>query len=371
MAFCLLKVEQSCNAAPTSGKIETMNSPQPLSYPQEQLPEPGVAVELAPGVRWLRMPLPFALNHINLWLIEDGVDASGSALWTAVDTGVCVDIIKDNWRLLLKEYPLRRQIVTHCHPDHLGLAAWLEKETGAPLWMTLGEYLTAHMLCEQIDGYSIARMLELFKAHGLDEPRLEALGQRGNAYRNGVPEIPSTYRRLFVGQDIAIGRRNWRVMVGFGHSPEHAALYCEEAHLLISGDMLLPRISTNISVMAANPDSNPLGLFLGSIARFKTLPEDTLVLPSHGLPFRGIHARVAQLEDHHKERCAALLAACTTPKTACELIPVLFSREISDAHQAMFAMGEAMAHLNYLEQAGSLRRLQDRGTTRFVIEGNT
>ena len=344
-----------------------MNSPVQLHYPQEQLPEAGDSLELAPGVRWVRMPLPFALDHINLWLLEDGVGDNGSALWTAVDTGVAIDAIKDNWRRLLPAFPLRRQIVTHCHPDHLGLAAWLEKETGAPLWMTLGEYLTGHMISEQIDGYGIPRMLELFKAHGLDRLRLGELALRGNAFKKIVPEIPATYRRLFEGQDVAIGQRTWRVMVGFGHSPEHAALYCDESHLLISGDMLLPRISTNISVMAANPDSNPLGLFLESIARFKTLPADTLVLPSHGLPFRGIHARVAQLEAHHRDRCAQLLLACTTPKTACELIPVLFSREISDAHQAMFAMGEAMAHLNYLEQAGSLTRVVDQGITRFVI----
>lgn len=344
-----------------------MNSPSPLSYPQEQLPEAGASLELAPGVRWVRMPLPFALDHINLWLLEDGVGETGTALWTAVDTGVANDVIKDNWRRLLPVYPLRRQIVTHCHPDHLGLAAWLENETGAPLWMTLGEYLTAHMICAQIDGYGVTRMLELFKAHGLDQHRLDELALRGNAFKTNVPEIPKTYRRLFEGQDVAIGRRTWRVMVGFGHSPEHAALYCDESRLLISGDMLLPRISTNISVMAANPDSDPLGLFLESIARFKTLPADTLVLPSHGLPFRGLHARIAQLEAHHRDRCAQLIAACNTPKTACELIPVLFSREITDAHQAMFAMGEAMAHLNYLEQAGTLSRVVDHGITRFVI----
>ena len=348
-----------------------MNSPLPLYYPQEQLPEPGASLELAPGVRWVRMPLPFALDHINLWLLEDGLDENGTVLWTAVDTGVANDVIKDNWRQLLKEYRLRRQIVTHCHPDHLGLAAWLEQETGAPLSMTLGEYLTGHMICSQTDAYGIPRMLELFKAHGLDEPMLNELARRGNAYKKNVPDIPSTYRRIFAGEDVAIGRHTWRVMVGFGHSPEHAALYCDELHLLISGDMLLPRISTNISVMAANPDSNPLGLFLESIARFKSLPADTLVLPSHGLPFRGIHARVAQLEAHHRDRCAQLLAACTSAKTASELIPVLFSRQISDAHQAMFAMGEAMAHLNYLEQAGSLRRIGDQGITRFVVKPRT
>ena len=337
-----------------------------LSYPFEQLPEAGATIEVLPGLRWVRMPLPFALDHINLWLLRDGISVSGRALWTAVDTGVATDDIKSCWRRLLPEHPLKRQIVTHCHPDHLGLSAWLEQESGAPLAITLGEYTTAQMIHAQIGNFGIAAMLEMFRSHGLDEARLEALARRGNVYKRVVPEIPATYRRLFPNEDIAIGAHAWRVIVGYGHSPEHAALYCEELRVLISGDMLLPRISTNMSVIAPNPDGNPLGLFLDAIAGFKALPADTLVLPSHGRPFRGLHARIAELELHHRERCADLLAACATPKSAAELIPVLFPREITDAHQTMFAMGEAMAHLNYLEQAGALTRSIDSGCTRFI-----
>ena len=337
-----------------------------LSYPFEQLPETGATIEVLPGLRWVRMPLPFALDHINLWLLRDGISVSGRALWTAVDTGVATDDIKSCWRRLLPEHPLKRQIVTHCHPDHLGLSAWLEQESGAPLAITLGEYTTAQMIHAQIGNFGIAAMLEMFRSHGLDETRLEALARRGNVYKRVVPEIPATYRRLFPNEDIAIGAHAWRVIVGYGHSPEHAALYCEELRVLISGDMLLPRISTNMSVIAPNPDGNPLGLFLDAIAGFKALPADTLVLPSHGRPFRGLHARIAELELHHRERCADLLAACATPKSAAELIPVLFPREITDAHQTMFAMGEAMAHLNYLEQAGALTRSIDSGCTRFI-----
>ena len=337
-----------------------------LSYPFEQLPEAGATIEVLPGLRWVRMPLPFALDHINLWLLRDGISVSGRALWTAVDTGVATDDIKSCWRRLLPEHPLKRQIVTHCHPDHLGLSAWLEQESGAPLAITLGEYTTAQMIHAQIGNFGIAAMLEMFRSHGLDETRLEALARRGNVYKKVVPEIPATYRRLFPNEDIAIGAHAWRVIVGYGHSPEHAALYCEELRVLISGDMLLPRISTNMSVIAPNPDGNPLGLFLDAIAGFKALPADTLVLPSHGRPFRGLHARIAELELHHRERCADLLAACATPKSAAELIPVLFPREITDAHQTMFAMGEAMAHLNYLEQAGALTRSIDSGCTRFI-----
>jgi len=168
------------------------------------------------------------------------------------------------------------------------------------------------------------------------------------------------------GEEIVIGGRNWRVIVGYGHAPEHASLYCEDLHVLISGDMLLPRISTNVSIMASNPDGNPLAQFLASIDEMQALPPDTLVLPSHGKPFRGLHVRVAQLQAHHRERCTALLAVCGTPKSAGELLTVLFGREINDAHQIMFAMGETIAHLNYLEHAHALRRVEDNGLIRFI-----
>ena len=335
----------------------------PIAYPHETSPAPGVAVTLVPGVEWLCMPLPFALNHINLWLLADGDG------YAAVDTGFAQDPIKDAWKSALTERRLTRVIVTHCHPDHLGLAAWLEQETGAGLWIAQGEYLAAHMMVEQVAGYRISAMVEFFRQHGLDPARIDGLVQRGNGYKRGVPEIPATYRRLFHDQRLAIGDHEWRTIVGHGHAPEHMSLYCAELGVLISGDMLLPRISTNISVMASTPLADPLGLFLASIDEFLSLPADTLVLPSHGRPFRGIHARVEQLHAHHAQRCTLLLEACRgTPKSAAELIPVLFDREIPDPHQTMFAMGESIAHLNYLEHAGKLQRIEENGSIRFVSQ---
>ncbi len=306
------------------------------------------------------MPLPFALDHVNLWLIEDGEG------WTAIDTGICLDTLKDHWRILLEEHRLTRMIVTHCHPDHLGLAAWLEQETGAPLWITQGEFAIGHLLRAGTDAYGVSAMLQFYRRHGLDEERLTALEGRGNGFIKVVPAMPATFRRIMNGDEISIGGRSWRVIVGYGHAPEHAALYCDELHVLISGDMLLPRISTNVNVMAPNPTGDPLGLFLSSIADFLSLPQDTLVLPSHGKPFRGLHARVAQLQKHHRDRCAVLLAACTVPKSAGELLPVLFDREITDAHQIMFAMGETIAHLNYMENARAIVCVEENGMTRFV-----
>jgi glyoxylase-like metal-dependent hydrolase (beta-lactamase superfamily II) len=332
-----------------------------MDYPFDSLPEAGATLEVAPGIRWLRMPLPFALDHINLWLVADGED------WTAVDTGICLDPVKDAWRKVLATHRLTRQIVTHFHPDHLGLAAWLEEETSAPLWITLGEYTTAQLILGQVAGYGVPAMVDFFRSHGLDEERLAALDKRGNAYKRGVPTLPMTYRRMHDGESIVIGAHAWRVIVGHGHAPEHASLYCADLGVLISGDMMLPRISTNVSAWSTAPTVDALGQFLASIEALRKLPADTLVLPSHGRPFRGLHERIDQLVAHHDARCDALMTATEgTAKSAAELIPVLFEREIADAHQAMFAMGEAIAHLIHLEQTRSMKRVTVNGIVRFL-----
>lgn len=339
-----------------------MTTTDEIDYPFPDIPAAGTARAVAPGIGWVRMPLPFALDHINLWLLDDG------ASLTAVDTGFGLDPIKAQWRAVLDSdpRPLARIIVTHCHPDHLGLATWLAQRNGATIHMTQGEYLGGHALWHQLPGYSVQDMLAQFRRHGLDEARLAALAERGNGYRRGVPEMPASYHRLFDGDHITIGGCRWRVIVGYGHAPEHASLYCEALGVLISGDMLLPRISTNVSVFAATPNDDPLGWFLDSLRRINHLPDDTLVLPSHGRPFRGIRARVGQLIEHHRERCAALLNECGTARSAGELLSTLFPREL-DTHQVMFAMGEAIAHLNHLEKLGELRKVaEDDGAIRFI-----
>ncbi|MCB1906497.1 MAG: MBL fold metallo-hydrolase [Rhodocyclaceae bacterium] len=327
-----------------------------LNYPWSSPPQAACRVAVAPGVHWLRMPLPFALDHINLWLLDDGADG-----WCAVDTGFALDEVMGHWRRLLAADDarrLRRIIVTHFHPDHLGLADWLCRETGAGLIMSHGEFVTGHAVWHALPGHDPAATVALFEAHGLDAERCEALRRRGNGYRRGVASLPTDFERLFDGQVLHIGGRSWRALVGHGHSPEHMALYCEALGVLISGDMLLPRISTNVSVFAASPDADPLTWFLDSLHRIKDLPADTLVLPSHGFPFHGLHARVAQLEQHHRERCEQLLAACDRPRCAGDLLQVMFPREL-DTHQVMFAMGEAIAHLNHLTHQGTLSCTED------------
>ena len=327
-----------------------------LQYPFPQIPAASELIEVASGVFWLRMPLPFQLDHINLWLLRD-VDG-----WTIIDTGFPDDAVRSTWQEILKSLdgPVKRLIVTHFHPDHLGLASWLMAETGASLWMTTGEFLTAHAVWHEVGGHGARFMVEQFRQHGLAGEQLAKFATRGSGYRKAVPALPEYYRRVKEGDVLRIGCHTWQIYIGYGHAPEHMALYCAELGVLISGDMLLPRISTNISVFAATPEADALRWYLDSLDEMaREIPQQTLVLPSHGLPFTGVQARVGALHAHHEERLHALENSCEeAPKSAAESLDVLFGRAL-DTHQTMFAMGEAIAHLNYLEQAGRLSRKTD------------
>lgn len=236
------------------------------------------------------------------------------------------------------------------------------------------DYLTAQWLSCKEGGVAVGARAgsggsaDHFQKHGLTAPEdLEKIRARSNYYSNMVPGVPRQYRRILDGELISIGGHDWQVIMGYGHAPEHASLFCKDLNVLISGDMLLPRISTNVSVYDADPDADPLGLYLQSLKKYLPLPDDALVLPSHGKPFIGIKPRVAQLNAHHDERLADALKACQKPTTARELVPVLFKREL-DIHQLTFAMGEAIAHLNYLLRQGKLdRRLCEDGVLRFSV----
>jgi glyoxylase-like metal-dependent hydrolase (beta-lactamase superfamily II) len=212
-----------------------------------------------------------------------------------------------------------------------------------------------------------------FAAHGMTDPEsLEQLKRRSGYYRNLVPAIPGQYRRMMDGQTIGIGGNSWRCISGFGHAPEHIALYCEALGVLISGDMVLPRISTNVSVYDQEPEADSLTLFLESLEKYLPLPETTLVLPSHGKPFTGLHERVQQLKDHHRDRLEEVMTACREkPCSAMDIIPVLFTRAL-DLHQITFAMGEAVAHLHLLWHSGQLQRhLSPNGTFEFAVRAET
>ena len=347
-----------------------------LNYPfGETLPDTGKTLEIAPGVLWIRMGLPFALNHINLWLIEDHYQTDKGTVhgWTAIDCGIASDATRDAWEILfgdqangLRGLPIVRVIATHCHPDHVGLADWLCTRWNAPLWMTTGEYAFARMMSASLPGVDGSAMYPHFRKHGLVSAEMqEKIAERKSYYTKLVPGMPTAYRRMQDEQEIQIGAHGWRVITGFGHSPEHASLYCASLNLLISGDMLLPRISTNVSVFAVEPEANPVQQYLDSLQKYAALPEHVLILPSHGKPFTGLRTRISQLNEHHAERLAEVLQACITPLSATDIVPIMFPRPL-DAHQLTFALGEALAHLHKLWFDGALRReLGSDGVIRF------
>ena len=268
-----------------------------------RLPAVGDVIELAPGVRWLRMPLPFALDHINLWLLRDR-DEAGRAGWAIVDCGVANDATRAAWEQVFAHHldglPVLRVIVTHMHPDHIGNAQWLTERWGCRLWISATDWNAARVASQSTTGFGGDGAAAFFSEHGLVDP--EALAKvrgRGGYYAAMVPAVPRQYRRLLDSQVLRIGDHAWRCYAGYGHAPEHISLYCAALGVLISGDMVLPRISTNISVIDLEPEADPLPLFLSSISRMRELPADTLVLPSHGKPFKGLHERVRQLVEHH------------------------------------------------------------------------
>ena len=350
-----------------------MNAPHPprLDHPFAAPPSPGEALAVAPGVLWIRMPLPFALDHINLWLLEE------SDGWTVVDCGYGDAATRALWEThftrTLGELPVRRIIATHYHPDHLGNARWLMERFGCPVVMTQAEFLTAHAVLDQRTAHSHTDICALFAAHGMAAEFVAALAARGNAYRRGVPDAPLSFHGILDGDDVVAGGSPWRVICGHGHSPDHASLHSAARGLLVSGDMLLPRISTNVSTSPSDPDGDPLARFLDSIALTAMLPPETLVLPSHGLPFRGIALRVAQLQTHHADRLAELqdvVDSAAAPVSAADLVPILFRREL-DLQQRFFAMGEAIAHLNHLWHSARIRRsVAADGAIRFTTRNS-
>jgi len=343
-----------------------------LNYPLgEQVPAAGEVLDLQPGVRWLRMGLPFALDHINLWLLADEID--GKAGWTIVDCGIDSSPTREAWERVFTEQlqglPVLRVIVTHFHPDHFGLAHWLCAKWDCRLWMSATDYHLGKLASSSTVGMGGAAAADFFGSHGLTDPdSLDKIRARSSYFPSMVPAVPPAFRRLMDGDLIRIGGRDWRCIAGHGHSPEHISLHCEAAGVLISGDMVLPRISTNVSVVDVEPEADPLRLYLDSLGRFDGLPVDTLVLPAHGKPFTGLHQRIAQLRDHHDERLAEVLAACAlAAQTAAELLPVLFKRKL-DLHQTTFAMGESVAHLNLLWMADKLTRSRDaQGVWRYAL----
>jgi glyoxylase-like metal-dependent hydrolase (beta-lactamase superfamily II) len=341
------------------GFEETLEqAPRPrLDYPFEQGPNTGEALDVAPGVKWLRMPLGGSLAFINVWAIDE------EGGWAIVDTGMGGSDTQQAWRKAfagpLGGRPASRVFVTHMHPDHIGMAGWLTRKFACRLWISRLEFLMCRSLAADTGREAPQDALAFYRAAGWDDEAIENYRARFGGFGKALHALPDSFRRLSDGDEVQIGGHVWQVVVGSGHSPEHACLWCPELKLLISGDQVLPKISSNVSVFPTEPDGDPLTDWLTSLARIKAqVPDDVLVLPAHNDPFRGLHARIDHLIAGHERGLARLAALIAEPKRATDVFPVLFRRKIDQWVLGM-ATGESIAHLNCLMTRGQAVRETD------------
>ena len=345
--------------------VDTPEDRRGLHYPHGRFaPAAETLFEVADGVFWFRMPLPFSLNHINLWVLDAGDG------WAIVDTGLNTGGGRQAWDMLfagpLAGRPVTRVIVTHYHPDHLGLAGWLCARWGVPLEISRTEYLLARTLTLDVRDAPPPEAVDFYARAAWPEERLAAFKARGwGGFSKVVAPLPAGFVRLQDGDVLDIGGRDWRIVTGRGHSPEHSCLVCDEAGLMIAGDQLLPRITSNVSVYPTEPRADPLADWLASLDLLGGLDAGLRVLPAHNEPFEGLHVRLDQLHVDHMDKLAALEAFCAVPQTVFETFPVLFRRAVGEG-DTMAATGEALAHLHWLENRGRIVRDAAGPVDRFV-----
>jgi glyoxylase-like metal-dependent hydrolase (beta-lactamase superfamily II) len=328
-----------------------------LNFPHKVPPAPGQTLEVAPGLLWVRLALPFRLDHVNVYLIED------DGGWAVLDTGLDNEPTRATWEALLagalSRRPLTRILVTHYHPDHMGLAGWLSARFDLALLMSQTEYLVSLAINLDPGALNAEPYRSFYRSHGLDADTTERLLTNGHRYLRMISGLPRTFRRLIAGETLRVGARTFEVLSGGGHAPEQVMLFCRAENLFLCADQVLARITPNISVQAMDPEGDPLGIYLRSLASLeRDIPEHALVLPGHNLPFVGLHARIEELRQHHEVRCQAIAEACReAPRTTAELVPVVFRRPIDDPHQMGFAFSEVLAHVNFMLREHRLQQV--------------
>lgn len=345
---------------------QTYTEQDGLRFPWPEAPEFGVPVEVAPGILWVRFPLPFRLDHVNIYLIADGDG------WAVVDTGISDDVTREAWSDLLNGplagQPLTRLIVTHFHPDHIGLAGWLCEEFGLPLLTSQTSFLMCNTISLTPGAAEAKPYQDFYLRHGMDPDTARLVSTHGHQYLKMVTPLPPTFRRLLSGDMLVIGERQFRVYSGDGHAPEQIMLYLPEEKILFAADQVIAKITPNISVWAVDPEGDPLGHYLRTTRTLEShVPEDTLVLPGHQLPFYGLNERCRQIVNHHEDRCRMIAEACAGgPKSVSELVPVVFHRPL-DPHQLSFAFSETHAHVNRMIRRGELAWIERDGGFACVL----
>ncbi len=324
-----------------------------IRHPFAAPPAEGGVTEVAPGILWLRLPLPMALDHVNIYALDDGPG------WTIIDAGLSSRRSKAIWEGVLagplQGKPVTRVILTHHHPDHVGLVGWFQSR-GAELLATRTAWLYARMLTLDVQDRPTAEALTFYRRAGLSKADLaKRASERPFNFADVVDPMPLGFTRLTEGQRLRVGGRDWTIRIGHGHAPDHATLWSDDG-IVLGGDQLLPGISANIGVYPTEPEADPLTDWLESCRAFMAHATDSqLILPGHKLPFTGLPFRLVQMVENHESALDRLLDHLATPRTAADCFLPLFKREIGPAEHGL-ALVEAVAHLNCLLQRGKVSR---------------
>lgn len=334
-----------------------------LSHPVEATPEPGEAIEIRKGIYWIRLPIPFELNHINVWLLEDNDG------YTLVDTGISSKKTCAAWdrifKDVIKEKSINRIIVTHFHPDHFGLVHWLCERTNAAYFASEETIERVNFLLGMQNKNHLETRMSFYQQHQITDIDFFEDFLKGSLYAAVVSGRPENNNIVSDGECLSIGEHEWQAIMTYGHAPGHINLYCKELNMLISGDQVLPTITSNVSVHADQPEENPLQDYLASFLKMEFLPSDTLVLPSHGKVFEGLHQRIKEVVDHHGDKLEEVYSICERAHSASELLPKLFRRKLEGINSVL-AFGETLAHLNYLCKQERLQRNLQKG--KYIFE---
>ncbi len=358
----------------TSEGADFVSAPARLEYPFDAAPAPGESREVLPGLHWLRMPLPIQLDHINLWLFEEP-----QREWSLVDTGMAAVACTDTWERVLPPRRLGRIVLTHFHPDHMGLAGWLQAGHGDGVVLSSRRTFESwRRMVDEPPPDVRHRQAQFLEAHGLAGASEKIEHMRVLGRHAELTRTPRVGTWLADGDQVELGGYSWQCLEVHGHADGHLCLYCAEAGVLIGGDQVLPTISPNVGLAAWHWGRDVLGDYLDSLDRLAALPSDTLVLPSHGRPFRGLPARLADLQTHHEQELAGLAAALDSPQRAFELIELMYGRVLRGVH-VLLGLHECIAHLERLVATGRATREGDfvsgfryrRASARVTAAGRT
>jgi len=334
---------------------------QPVTFAFASEPDFGTPEQVAEGVWWIRLPTPLAIDHVNVYLLE------GSSGWTLVDAGVNDAPSRDALTAVLERpefnhKPLDQVVITHFHPDHIGLTGYFTgPDYQARLLTSRTSWQTAGLLLFDNPDVPCGAHIAFYEQAGMKGIELESFKRRApSSYSDNVGPLPESYTRLVEGQELKIGGRVWTVRMGHGHAAEHVTLWSDD-NLAVVGDQILPSISPNLTVHFSEPEADCVSEWLESCDRFEQLANDNLLcLPGHNRPFTGAPFRCRQLAENCLRVISRIESALTKSQSAMDLMPVIYRRDIA-ANEKTALIGETMGYLNHLYAAGKIRRRLVRG----------